>query len=78
VKTWIEDLICLRRQPTPESATVMTSCSSFPRCELMVNSRVPSTSSSHRCVEHKVHENLLQLDPICHGVRKILGKLNTD
>src|SRR6202030_3580783 len=29
-------------------------------------------------VEHEVHENLLQLDSVCHDLGKILGKLDTD
>jgi hypothetical protein len=29
-------------------------------------------------VEHEVHENLLQLDTVCHNLGKILSKLGTD
>ena len=79
-KEGIEDLIhLLCRQPDARIADRHHKLLILP--SLRLDGELTSARDSLHsidAVEHEVHENLLQLDTVCHDLGEILSKVNTD
>src|SRR5260370_38805424 len=74
-----EDLVCLLRGQS--HTRIADRDQQLTIADFRLDGELPSVSRSLHsidAVEHEAHENLLQLDTVCHHLGKLLSKLGAD